>query len=51
MALELLMASEAANGLFDKAIAQSSYVTWPLPRSVSDTPKNNHLLGDRRLFV
>lgn len=33
MAVNLLMASDAANGLFHKAIAQSAYGTWALPRS------------------
>ncbi|MFK7913532.1 MAG: carboxylesterase family protein, partial [Pseudomonadales bacterium] len=33
MAVNLLMASDAARGLFHKAIAQSGYGTWALPRS------------------
>ena len=33
MAVNLLMASDAAQGLFHKAIAQSGYGTWALPRS------------------
>lgn len=35
MAVNLLMASDAARGLFHKAIAQSGYGTWALPRSRS----------------
>lgn len=33
MAVDLLMVSEQAKGLFHRAIAQSGYATWPLPRS------------------
>ena len=33
MAVNMLMASETARGLFHKAIAQSGYGTWALPRS------------------
>jgi len=33
MAVNLLMVSEAATGLFHRAIAQSGYATWALPRS------------------
>lgn len=33
MAVNLLLASDAASGLFHKAIAQSGYGTWALPRS------------------
>ena len=33
MAVNLLMASDDAAGLFHRAIAQSGYGTWPLPRS------------------
>lgn len=32
MAVHLLMAAPAAEGLFTGAIAQSGYATWPLPR-------------------
>ncbi len=33
MAVEMLMVSPAAKGLFAGAIAQSGYATWPLPRA------------------
>jgi para-nitrobenzyl esterase len=33
MAVNMLMASPLASGLFHRAIAQSGYSTWPLPRS------------------
>jgi len=33
MAVNLLMATEASAGLFHRAIAQSGYATWALPRS------------------
>jgi para-nitrobenzyl esterase len=33
MAVNMLLASPSANGLFNKAIAQSGYGTWPLPRT------------------
>jgi para-nitrobenzyl esterase len=33
MAVNMLMASPASHGLFHRAIAQSGYSTWPLPRS------------------
>ncbi|MCP5178853.1 MAG: carboxylesterase family protein [Pseudomonadales bacterium] len=32
-AVNMLMVSPSARGLFDKAIAQSGYATWPLPRT------------------
>jgi len=35
MAVNLLMTSERTQGLFAKAIAQSGYATWALPRSQS----------------
>ena len=35
MAVNLLMTNRTADGLFHKAIAQSAYGTWPLPRSRS----------------
>jgi len=34
-AVNLLMVNNRAHGLFHKAIAQSGYAAWPLPRSVS----------------
>ncbi len=34
-AVNLMMVSNAARGLFHKAIAQSGYAAWPLPRSVN----------------
>ena len=37
MAVNLLMVTEAAEGLFHRAIAQSGYGTWALPRSVGAT--------------
>ncbi len=33
MAVDLLMVADAARGLFHRAIAQSGYATWALPRS------------------
>ncbi len=33
MAVDLLMVNDAAQGLFHRAIAQSGYATWALPRS------------------
>ena len=33
MAVDLLMVSQAARGLFHRAIAQSGYATWALPRT------------------
>lgn len=33
MAVNLLMVTKQADGLFQRAIAQSGYGTWPLPRS------------------
>lgn len=33
MAVNLMATNKAANGLFNKAIAQSGYATWPLPRT------------------
>ena len=33
MAVNMLMTSPLAEGLFHKAIAQSGYATWPIPRS------------------
>jgi len=33
MAVDLLMVNESAAGLFHKAIAQSGYATWAIPRS------------------
>ena len=34
-AVNLLMVNDSARGLFHKAIAQSGYAAWPLPRSVN----------------
>lgn len=39
MAVNLLMATETAAGLFHQAIAQSGYTTWPLSRSRSAPDK------------
>lgn len=33
MAVDMLMSSPLSEGLFHKAIAQSGYATWPLPRT------------------
>jgi para-nitrobenzyl esterase len=43
MAVKLLMTSDSSTGLFHKAIAQSGYATWALPRSqraAKRAPKN-----------
>lgn len=46
-AVNLLMASDAARGLFHGAIAQSGYGTWPLLRSrLAQTPGPANLLMD-----
>jgi para-nitrobenzyl esterase len=37
MAVNLLMVTDAAEGLFHRAIAQSGYATWALPRSLAAT--------------
>lgn len=39
MAVNMLMAAPRAKGLFHKAIAQSGYSTWPLPRTRNATNK------------
>lgn len=40
MAVQLLMVSPAAKGLFNGAISQSGYGTWPKPRTSSVVPLN-----------
>ncbi|MFT6433640.1 MAG: para-nitrobenzyl esterase [Candidatus Azotimanducaceae bacterium] len=45
-AINLLMTSPRARGLFHRAIAQSGYATWPLPRSRNaalPAPKNLYM--------
>jgi len=39
MMVNLLLASEQAEGLFQKAIAQSGYITWPLPVTEEEKAK------------
>jgi len=40
MMVDLLLASNQADGLFQKAIAQSGYITWPLPTTQEQHEKS-----------
>lgn len=40
MMVDLLLASKQADGLFQKAIAQSGYITWPLPTTQNEQEKS-----------
>ncbi|WP_439136142.1 carboxylesterase/lipase family protein [Pseudomaricurvus sp.] len=40
MMVDLLLASKHADGLFQKAIAQSGYITWPLPTTQNEQDKS-----------
>jgi para-nitrobenzyl esterase len=46
MAVDLLMTNDLADGLFHRAIAQSGYATWALPRSdkaPTPAPRNTYM--------